>query len=180
MLRVRNPASQRFTLERVNLADHPAVLQRLYGLLDAMWTGHVGYTSLDFGEFVEIFAPALLLMTDGDVHIAIDRESGRDVGCVFSYPDYADDVRVLNGDATTWGHWLQGGVRPRRVVFHTLGMAPGVRKTSLVSALVRATFEHAVEVYEEGVMAIVVDGLAALQRVAPATRRYTLFGRTLD
>ncbi|MGB2716275.1 MAG: hypothetical protein WBC51_18980 [Vicinamibacterales bacterium] len=180
MLRVRNATGQRFALERVNLADHPAVLQRLYALLDAMWTGHVGYTSLDFGEFVEVFAPALLLMTDGDVHIATDRDTGGDVGCVFSYPDYAAEVRALNGDATAWGRWLQGGARPRRLVFHTVGMAADVRKTGLVSALIRAAFEHGVEEYQEGVMAIVVDDLAALQRVAPATRRYTLFGRTLD
>jgi hypothetical protein len=179
MLRVRNPTHQRFAMERVTLADHPAVLQRLYALLDALWTGHVGYTSLDVEEFVEIFAPALSLMTDGDVHVARDRDTGRDVGCVFSYPDYAGDVKALDGDATSWGRWLQGGVRPRRLVFHTLGMAPGVRRTGLVGALVRAAFEHCVEQYEEGVMAIVVDGLAALQRVAPATRRYTLFGRQL-
>ena len=179
MLRVRNRTTQRFTLERVDLADRPAVLQRLYALLDALWTGHVGYTSLDFNEFVEVFAPALLLMTSGDVHVARDRDTGRDVGCVFSYPDYAADVRALNGDATGWGRWLQGGARPRRLVFHTLGMAPGVRRTGLVAALVRAAFEHCVEHYEESVMAIVVDGLAALQRVAPATRHYTLFGRQL-
>jgi hypothetical protein len=179
MLRIRNPTTQRFTLERVDLADRAAVLQRLYALLDAMWTGHVGYTSLDFNEFVELFAPALLLMRVGDVLIARDRDTGHDVGCVLSYPDYAADVRALNGDATSWGRWLQDGARPRRLVFHTLGMSPGVRRTGLVGALARAAIEHCVEEYEEGVMAIVVGGLAALQRIAPATRRYTLFGRPL-
>jgi hypothetical protein len=180
MLQVRKATHQRFAVERVDLADHPAVLQRLYALLDAMWTGHVGYTSLDFGEFVEVFAPALSLMTDGDMHIAIDRDTGGDVGCVFSYPDYSADVRALNGDSTAWGRWLQGGARPRRLVFHTVGLAPGARRTGLVSALVRAAFEHCIEEYEEGVMAILVDDLTALQRVAPATRWYTLFGRPLD
>lgn len=180
MLRVRTATHQRFAFERVNLADHPAVLQRLHALLDAMWTGHVGYTPLDFAEFAEVFAPALVLMSAGDIHIATDRDTGRDVGCVFSYPDYAADVRALDGDATSWGRWLQSGARPRRLVLHTVGMAPSVRGTGLTSALIRAVFEHCVEEYDEGVMAIVVDDLAALQKIAPPTRRYALFGRRLD
>jgi GNAT superfamily N-acetyltransferase len=180
MLRVRNQTHRRFEVERIDTSDAPAVLRRLHALLDAMWTGHVGYTSLDFAEFVEVFAPGLSLMTTGDMHIAIDRASGRDVGCVFSYPDYAAEVRGLAGDASAWAQWLQSGARPRRLVLHTVGMAPDVRRTGLASALVRSVFEHCVEGYEEGVIAIVVEDLAALQKVGPPTRRYALFGRLLD
>jgi hypothetical protein len=59
-------------------------------------------------------------------------------------------------------------------------MAPEVRRTGLASALVRAVFEHCVEEYDEGVMAIVVEDLAALQKIAPPTRRHSLFARLLD
>jgi hypothetical protein len=58
-------------------------------------------------------------------------------------------------------------------------MAPEVRRTGLTSALLRAIFEHCVEGYDEGVMAIVVEELAALQRIAPPTRRHALFARLL-
>ena len=179
MLRVRTETRRRFAVERADPADAPAVLRRLHSLLDPMWTGHVGYTSLDFEEFVEIFAPGLSLMSPGDVHIATERETGRDVGCSLSYPDYASEVRALNGDATAWGHWRQNGTRPRRLVMHTVGMAPEVRRTGLVSALLRALFEHCVQEYADGVMAIVVEELVALQRIAPPTRRHALFARLL-
>jgi hypothetical protein len=145
-----------------------------------MWTGHVGYTSLDFAEFVEVFAPALALMTAGDLHIAVDRASGQDVGCVFSFPDYGAEVRALAGDATAWGHWRQSGTRPRRLVLHTVGLAPEVRRTGLIAALMRAVFGHCVEEYAEGVIAIVVENFAALQKVGAPTRRYALYGRPID
>jgi hypothetical protein len=180
MLQVRKGTTRRFGVERINLADSRTVLQRVFTLLDAMWTGHVGYTSLDFAEFVEVFAPALSLMTRGDMHIAVDLASRRDVGCAFSYPDYTAEVRALNGDASSWGQWRQSGARPRRLVLHTVGMAPDVRRAGLASALVRVLFEHCVEEYEEGVIAIVVQDLSALQKIAGPTRRYALFGRPLD
>jgi GNAT superfamily N-acetyltransferase len=180
MLRVREQTRRRFEVARIDLSDAPGVLRRLHALLDAMWTGHVGYTSLDFVEFVEIFAPALSLMTSGDLHIAIDRASGRDVGCGFTYPDYAADVRALDGDATAWGQWRQDGTRPRRLVLHTMGAAPDARHTGLASALLRAAIEHCVEEYEEAVIAIVVEELSALQKLGAPTRRYALFGRSID
>jgi GNAT superfamily N-acetyltransferase len=179
MLRVRPEARRRFELERVDPSDAATVLRRLHALLDAMWTGHIGYTPLELAEFVEIFAPALSLMTPGDMHIAIDRSVGRDVGCAFTYPDYAAEVRSLNGDATSWGHWRKGGSRPRRLVLHTMAAAPEVRRTGIASALLRTPIENCVEHYEQGVFAIVVQELGALQKLGPPTRRYALYGRPL-
>jgi GNAT superfamily N-acetyltransferase len=177
MLRVREATRRRYELERVNPSDAATVLRRLHALLDAMWTGHIGYTSLDFPEFVEIFAPALSLMTPGDVHIAVDRTSRRDVGCVFTLPDYSAEVRALNGDATGWGRWLHDGRRPRRLVLHTMGAASEARGTGIASAFVRATFEQCVEHYDEGVIALTIVG--GLERLGTPTRRYALYGRQL-
>jgi len=179
MLRVKDETSRRYEVERVDTSDAATVLKRVHALLDAMWTGHVGYTSLDLAEFVELFAPALSLMTAGDLHIAVDRVSGHDVGCLLTCPDYAAEIRALNGDATSWGHWLQRGTRPRRLVLHTIGAAPDARRTGVASALLRAAFEHCVENYDEGVLAVIVQELRSLQKIGAPTRRYALYGRQL-
>jgi len=180
MLRVRRETARRYEVERVDVADAATVLRRLHALLDAMWTGHLAYTSLDLAEFAELFAPALSLMTNGDLHIGVDRASRRDVGCAFSYPDYAAEVRALDGEAASWGGWLREGRRPPRLVLHTIGAAPEVRRTGLASALMRAAFEHCVAEYEEGVLAVIVEELGALQKIGPPTRHYALFARVLD
>jgi GNAT superfamily N-acetyltransferase len=121
----------------------------------------------------------MALMNPGNLHIAIDRASGRDVGYVFSYADYAAEVRALNGDATAWGHWLRGGDRPRRLVISTMGAAPEARKTGVASALLRAAIQHCVDNYDEGVLSIIVQELRSLQKIGAATRRYALYGRQL-
>jgi hypothetical protein len=55
-----------------------------------------------------------------------------------------------------------------------------VRRTGLIAALMRAVFGHCVEEYAEGVIAIVVENFAALQKVGAPTRRYALYGRPID
>jgi hypothetical protein len=180
MLKIREATRRQFDLVPCDPSDAETVLRRLYALLDAMWTGHVGYTSIDFAEFVELFAPALSLMAIGNIYVAVDRVSGRDVGCAFTLPDYAAEVRALSGDATRWGYWRQSGARPRRLVLHTFGMAPEVRRTGLASALLRVSIEHCVEHYEEGVFAFTTQDIAAISKLGSVRRRYALFARQLD
>ena len=179
MLRVRKGTSERYEVVRLEPSDAAAALVRIHAFLDAMWAGHVGYTSLDFGEFAELFAPGLALMTVGDIHVAIDRATGRDAGCVFSYPDYAAEVRALGGDAGGWGRWLLNGMRPRRLVLHTVGLSPEARGSGLVSAMLRAVFQHCVDEYAEGVLAPMVPELTPLQKIGSPTRRYALYGRPI-
>jgi hypothetical protein len=180
LLRVRKGTLERYELVRSDPADAATVLQQLYGLLDGMWTGHTGYASLEFPEFVEVFGPALSLMRVGSILQAVDRTTGRVVGCGFSFPDYADEVRALNGDASAWGAWLHNRALPRRVVLHTVGLTPEARGTGVVGWLTREMLQYCADNYQEGVMAVIVQEWGALQKVAPATRAYALYARQLD
>jgi GNAT superfamily N-acetyltransferase len=179
MFRIRDQVKARYDVAPPERLDPGEVLQRLYPLLDRMWTGHLGYVPLDFAEFSAIFGPALSLMSPGNFLWAVERGSRRDVGCAFTYPDHADDVRALNGDATGWGRWRAAGAAPKRLVMHTVGVLPEARGQGLAAWLLQHALQHFTEHYSEGVMALVIQEFTALRKIAPPTRQYALFERSL-
>jgi hypothetical protein len=180
MLRVTDSARRRYEVMMLDPADAATVLPRLHRLLDAMWIGHKGYGSIDLQEFAEIFAPALSLMTRENLYIAVERNSDRDVGFAFTYPDYAAEVRALNGDARGWGVWRQTGAHPERSVLSTMGLAREARGRGIAMWFVRNVIEDCVRRYAKGVIALVIEDLRALKKIAPPTREYVLLGRGID
>jgi hypothetical protein len=147
------------------------ILVRLHRLLDACWEGHVGYAPLDLPEFVEVFRGALAIMQTGNVNILV--QDGSDVGFTLIYPDYADDVRALDGDASGWGRWL-GEARPDRLVLHTAALVPSVRASSAAMAQIAAVLRHAVDGgYDKLVVALAVEGFVS--RIGEQTREYALY-----
>jgi hypothetical protein len=180
ILRVTDRIRRRYEVTTLDPADARTVLPRLHRLLDAMWLGHKGYGSIDLEEFAEIFAPALSLMTPENLLVAVERNSDRDVGFAFTYPDYGAEVRALNGDARGWGAWRQTGAHPERSVLSTMGLAREARGHGVAMWFVRNVIEDCVRRYAKGVIALVIEDLRALKKIAPPTREYVLFGRRLD
>jgi hypothetical protein len=162
------------TIEAVPIERTEEILVRLHRLLDVCWEGHLGYASLDLTEFAEVFRGALSIMKTGNVHILVD--DGHDVGFTLIYPDYADDVRALDGDATGWGRWL-GEARPDRFVLHTEALAPSVRASSAATAMLAAVLRQALAGgYQRIVVALAVEGFVS--KIGEQTREYALYGYT--
>ena len=179
MFKIPDRLKDRYDVVPAERIDPPEVLQRLYPLLNPMWTGHVGYAPVSFEEFADAFGPALSLMHPHNLSWLSNRETGGDLGCVFGYPDHADDVRALNGDATGWGRWRSAATLPRRAVLHTIGMAKEARGRGLAMWLLRWLYEGCIAHYQEGVIALAVENFAAHKKVAPVSREYALYARTL-
>ena len=119
-------------------------------------------------------------MTDRDLQVAVERRTGCDIGCAFTYPDYGPEVRALAGDPSKWGAWRQTGPHPRRLVLHTVGVAREVRGSGLAMWPIRRAIEHCVEAYSEGVIALVIEDFHVLRKIGPPTREHALFARPLD
>jgi hypothetical protein len=105
---------------------------------------------------------------------------GGDLGCVFGYADHADDVRALNGDATGWGRWRDTATLPRRAVLHTIGMAKEARGRGVAMWLLRWLYEGCIAHYQEGIIALAVENFVVHKKVAPVSREYALYARSLD
>jgi hypothetical protein len=167
------------TIDVVDPRDLSAVLGRLHHLLDGFWRNHVGYASLALDEFAEVFAGALAIMTPRNLGFLA--HEGRDVGCAFMYPDWADEARALAGDATGWAAWMARQPAPRasRLIMHTLALLPEARFSSAGLALLAhglGLFEA--DGFDELLVALVVDGLLTRQ-LGPPTREYALYERSL-
>jgi hypothetical protein len=101
------------------------------------------------------------------------------VGFGYMVPDWIEEVRALHGDASGWGRW-GGGALPRRVILHTLALAPEARRGTAVAALAAAGLRSALEAgYERFLMALTREDFRAHVRHLRATRTYALFGRAL-
>ena len=137
--------------------------------------GHAGYAPIDLDEFAEVFAGALAIMGPG--HVSVCTQDGEDVGFAFVYPDYAEDVRALDGHAAGWGRWL-GTSRATRLVASTSALIPEARRSSTAMAQVAWGLQHAIAGgFNHVVVALVVEGW--LSKIGEQTREYALYGRAL-
>jgi hypothetical protein len=148
-------------------------MARVHALLDACWTGHIGYAPLGMDEFAEVFQGPLSVMREGNLSVLTGDEG--DVGLEFLYPDYADDMRALDGHAAGWGRWL-GRSRPSRMVLSTAALVPTARRTSAAMAQVAWAFGRALASdCDEFLISLVVEGF--LNRIGEQTREYALYAR---
>jgi hypothetical protein len=160
-------------IEELPLQPPEETAARIHRLLDPCWGDHFGYTSLELDEFVEVFRGGLSIMSPGN--ISVFAEGGRDVGFALIIPDYAADVRALQGHVAGWGRWL-GQSRPRRVVLHTAALIPEARKSSAAMAQVAWGLRHVqTDGFEDVVVALVVEGF--LEKIGDRTRDYALYMR---
>jgi hypothetical protein len=169
----RRPAPGR--IEELETGQSPNTIMRLHRLLDRCWNGHIGYASIDLDEFAEVFAGPLAIMGPG--HVSAYAQDGEDVGFAFVYPDYAEDMRALDGHAGGWGEWL-GKSRATRIVVSTSALVPEARRSSAAMAQVAWGLRHAITGgFEDAVVALVVEGW--LSKIGEQTREYTLYARAI-
>lgn len=157
----------------------PAALARFHALLDRAWAGHPGWAPFPLEELAATFGALLPLLPPRHLAVLVD-ERGRDAGIGFMYPDWADEVRALGGDASGWGRWM-GRARARRGVAHTVALAPEVRGRGAAAKVVAAALDVALDAgYESLLFSLTTETFHLWERRGlVATREYALYGRAL-
>jgi hypothetical protein len=169
----RMPTS--YVLVSLDPRDPVALLARIHPILDAMWRGREGYTSFDLAEFTECMSGLLSLMQHGDTAVMHDTQSGTDVGCGLMYPDYAAQIRALQGNASSWGTWL-GQTAARRLVLHTVAMSEEGRWTGAAADLVREGIDRICAAGNDSfLIALVTEAWPLFNRFSAPSREYTLY-----
>ena len=162
-------------IQELQTGQSPETVLRIHRLLDRCWAGHLGYSSLDLDEFVEVFAGGLAVQGPG--HVSVFLQNEQDVGFAFVCPDWAHEARALDGHAAGWGRWL-GGPPAKRLVLHTTALVPEARRGSAALAQVAWTLRRAVQDgVEDIVTAPTVEGYCTT--LGDQTREHTLFGRAI-
>ena len=167
----------RYRIDLPDPSDPMPVLARIHPILDSLWTGHLGYAFLDLVEFAEAYGGLLAIMDQGHLGVLHDAASDADVGCALYYPDYADEVRALDGDASGWAAW-KGAAPVRRYILHTVALAPEARNTGAAAGFIRQALtdidRHGARPFMAG---LVTEDMTFFSRLAKATRRYAMFSR---
>jgi hypothetical protein len=154
------------------------VLARIHSLLDAAWAGHPGYAPFGLGEFGAAFGPLLAILPAGHLQLLVG-DDGADRGYAFLVPDRAAEVRALAGDAAGWGRWPERPL-PRRVLGHTVAVAPAARGRAAPFQLIAAGLEQALEAgYDTLVFPLTTERFRFWSHRFPATREHVLLGRAL-
>lgn len=171
-------ARRRFRLSFPSSTDAVVTLARLHRLLDAIWGGHVGYASLDPGEFAAAFGGMLAILPVGYLGV-LEYLQGGDAGLALMYPDDIVAFAKLNGDASGWGRW-RADMLPDRVVLHTTAVVPEARGGGGVFLFLEdAVRKIRRDGYRDAVIAL-VDRTAGLPfAFAPRTRSYALYRRSI-
>jgi len=165
-------------LEFLDPGDRAGALSRVHRLLDAVWAGHPAWRPISLAELAGTFGALLPLLPPRHLVILKD-ERGDDVGMGFMYPDWADEVRALDGDASGWARWMGRG-RAGRAVAHTVAIRPEVRGRAAGAKVIAAGLEVALEAgYEELHLALTTQSFRYLDHRLAATREYALYGRPL-
>ncbi|MBI3268950.1 MAG: GNAT family N-acetyltransferase [Planctomycetes bacterium] len=172
-------ARRRYHIHALDPRDAAGTLARVHAILDRAWSGHIGYASFAFDEFLEVFGGVLALLDQEKLGMVVDQD-GRDVGFALIFPDYVEEVRALAGSAAGWGRWT-GEPRRRRLVWYSIAFAPEARGSGAPFPLIDAGLELLDKTKpEEVVIAMVTQEYKLFGRVLSPTREYALWGRRID
>ncbi len=179
MERAMKRVGKRFEISAPLMGDRATTLPRLHALLDAFWEGHVGYAPLSLEEFGEAFGGALAVMPDWCLGISVESATKKDAACAFMYPDWIEEARALDGDASGWGRWMSGPT-PRRIVLHTLAAVEEARRAGAAHFILYNSFPYLERAgITAATIAMVTEEMRIFDRVASPTRRYALFGKVI-
>jgi hypothetical protein len=177
---VARAGEREFALEFLDPSRPEDTLPRLHRLLDRAWTGHPGYAPFESEEMLPLFGGLLAVMGPRNLAVAVERATGEDVGLSFTVPDWTDEARALDGDASRWASWMVEGRTPERLIWHTVAVAPGARRAGAAGVLVHGLTQAGWDAgYPRLVLALNVSTFTTLARQLPVTRRYALYRRAI-
>ncbi len=154
-------------------------LPRLHGILDRVWTGHPGYAPMQPDEFLETYG-GLVAITVAPYLGVVENAAGADIAIGLCYPDFAEEVRALRGDASGWAAWMGQGL-PNRLIMHTVAVVPEERGAGPSMLIIDHAAKHlAGDGFDQVVVALVVDTFKLFSRFAKPTRDYALYRRDPD
>jgi hypothetical protein len=145
-----------FRFSPVTMKNYFDILPDIHKLSRMVFDKNKFYTSIDLEEFTRLYRPAAPLLKTGLSWTAFDSE-GALAGYVFTFPDYADAARAMNGKTGILAkvRFALNRHKARRTCMKTLGVAPRRRGSGLTAALTYLSFKNSAELgYEHTLMCL--------------------------
>jgi hypothetical protein len=147
---------QGYSFSPITSKNFSDLLPQIYDLSCRIFPGNVLYTPISEAEFNRMYLPAKSLMKMGLSWIAHDA-GGNPIGYIFTFPDYADALRAMNGKDTLPAkiRFLMNKGKATRSCIKTLGTIPEKRGSGLTAALTYLSYTNSVELgYSQTLMCL--------------------------
>lgn len=135
--------NQGHTFIPVNANNFEDKLPLLHELSCRIFAGNVLYTPVGLEEFKRMYIPAKPLFRPGLSWLALAPD-GTPEAYIFTFPDYADAMRSMNGRSNLPAklRFLMNRGKARRTCIKTLGTVPEKRRTGITAALTYLAYKN--------------------------------------
>ena len=145
-----------YTFEPITAQNYAETLPLIHDLSCQIFTENTLYTPIQLDEFMRMYMPAKSLLITGLSWMAYAPEK-TPAGYVFTFPDYADALRAMNGKTNLPARirFLLNKRKATRTCIKTLGTIPEKRGSGLTAALTYLSFKNSVELgYSQTLMCL--------------------------
>lgn len=135
-----------YRFESIHAGNYERMLPEIYRMSCSIFTENKLYTEILEAEFIAMYSPAKALLGNGLSWIGYAPD-GAAAGYIFTFPDYADAVRSMNGSNGFMARlrFLRNKKRATRTCIKTLGSIPEKRGSGLTAALTYLSYKNSVD-----------------------------------
>lgn len=145
-----------YRFEPITAKNYAEMLPLIHDLSCTIFSENTLYTPISLDEFVRMYLPAKSLLQTGLSWLATAPDH-TPAGYIFTFPDYADALRAMNGQSHLPAkiQFLLNKPKATRTCIKTLGTIPEKRGSGLTAALTYLSFQNSVELgYHETLMCL--------------------------
>lgn len=185
VVRLTEPAEQRalqlgYRFRPFDRANFEGELRRVYELSVAAFQDNLYYDSLEWAEFLELYAPSRPLLHERLIWFAIDSHD-QPVGFLFCLINYVRAIRAMNNARSLWAKlkFLWYRRYADSVNFKSIAVLPEHRRASLGAALMHQGYRETLRLgYRKANLCLIHDDNPSSkldQAQAALLRRYALY-----
>lgn len=170
----------RYTIETINLADFVAEMTALHPVAMQTFAENFGFTPIDVAEFIYVYQGMVPIMQHHPELFGriIENSSGQTVGFGMGYMDYAPAFQQINGEMSQWG--LLATFVPDVMVFHTFGILPEHRKTTVAYQIFHGGLHYSQQRHCKRVVgALAKEGRTAYHMLGEPSRSYGVLTKAI-
>lgn len=145
-----------YTFEPITAQNYAKILPLIHDLSCQIFAENTLYTPINLDEFIRMYMPAKSLLAT-DLSWMAYAPDKTPAGYVFTFPDYADALRAMNGKTHLSAkiRFLLNKRKVTRTCIKTLGTIPEKRGSGLTAALTYLSFKNSAELgYSQTLMCL--------------------------
>lgn len=168
----------RYQIETIDLSQFKSQMTELHPVAMPTFAENFGFTPIDAAEFIQVYQGMVPVMQHHPELFGriVEQATGDIVGFGMGYMDYAPAFSQMNGDIAQLG--LLDTFVPDVMVFHTFGILPAHRKTTVAYQIFHGGLHYSQERHCKRVVgALAKEGRTAYNMLGEPSRSYGMLAK---